>query len=226
MGLPPPRLVTERLVIRTADTGDVRALVEYAVGEARESARWAPIRPASRFTAAFWRKHVAELEENRRLGRGLALWLWTRGRSPRLVGHVSLSNVTRGIFQAAHLGYALRKSHEGRGLMSEALRAIVPYAFGRMGLHRLMANYMPANRRSARVLRRLGFRREGMARAYLLIAGRWRDHVLTSLVNPGWEPSPGDDAARAAGVSAPRRAPGARTRRRRTASSASGRGRR
>lgn len=55
-----------------------------------------------------------------------------------------------------------------------------------MGFHRIMANVMPGNRRSARVLKSLGFRIEGRAKAYLLIAGRWEDHVLTSLVNPGW----------------------------------------
>ena len=193
MSLPPPRLVTKRLVIRSADASDVPALVEYAIGEARESGRWAPIRPASHFTAAHWRAHVIVLEESRRLGRSVVFWLWTRERRPRLVGHVGLGNIARGVFQAAHLGYALRRSHEGRGLMTEALEAIIPYAFDRMRLHRLMANYMPTNRRSARVLKRFRFRKEGLARAYLLIAGRWRDHVQTSLVNPRWEPPPGDE---------------------------------
>ncbi|HEU4395800.1 MAG TPA: GNAT family N-acetyltransferase [Planctomycetota bacterium] len=206
-------------MIRTADASDVPALVEYAIGEARESGRWAPIRPASHFTAAHWRAHVIVLEESRRLGRSVVFWLWTRERRPRLVGHVGLGNIARGVFQAAHLGYALRKSHEGRGLMTEALQAIIPYAFDRMRLHRLMANYMPTNRRSARVLKRFRFRKEGLARAYLLIAGRWRDHVQTSLVNPRWEPPPGDEAARAA-------AGAGRTRPSRTASTSSGRGRR
>lgn len=205
MSLPPPRLVTKRLVIRSADASDVPALVEYAIGEARESGRWAPIRPASHFTAAHWRAHVNVLEGNRRLGRSVVLWLWTRERKPHLVGHVGLSNIARGVFQAAHLGYALRKSHEGRGLMTEALEAIIPYAFDRMRLHRLMANYMPTNRRSARVLKRFRFRKEGLARAYLLIAGRWRDHIQTSLVNPRWEPPPGDEAARAAAPARRRR---------------------
>jgi len=198
MRLPPPRLLTRRLVIRTATPADVPALVEFAIGEARESGRWGPIRPAAHFTAAHWRKHVRVLEESRRLGRSVTFWLWTRGRSPRLVGHVGLGNVARGVFQAAHLGYSLRKEFEGRGLMTEALRAIIPYAFDEMRLHRLMANYLPSNRRSARLLRRFRFRIEGRARAYLLIAGKWRDHVQTSLVNPRWSPPPGDPAARAA----------------------------
>jgi ribosomal-protein-alanine N-acetyltransferase len=185
-------------VIRTAAAADVPALVEYAIASVRENPGVHPGRPASYFTAAHWRKHVRVLEENRLHDRGVVLYLFTRERKPRLAGNVTIANVVRGAFQAAYIGYALRKSFEGRGLMTEALRAIVRYAFGTLRLHRLMANHMPSNRRSAKVLRRLGFRREGLAKDYLLIAGRWRPHVLTSLVNPRWKPLSGDAAARAA----------------------------
>jgi ribosomal-protein-alanine N-acetyltransferase len=137
-----------------------------------------------------WRKVLRLREKDRREGRGVFLHLFLRGDPRTIVGHASLSNIVRGAFQAAHLGYALRKEHEGRGLMTEALGAILPYAFRRLRLHRVMANHMPSNRRSARVLKRLGFRREGLARDYLRIAGRWEDHVLTSLVNPRWKPGP------------------------------------
>lgn len=198
-------------MIRTATAADVPALVEYAIGEAGESARFAPRRPASHFTAAHWRKHVRVLEESRLLGRSVVFYLFTRERPARLVGHVGLGNVVRGVFQAAHLGYALRKDSEGRGLMTEALRAIIPWAFGTMRLHRLMANHLPSNRRSAKVLRRFRFRREGIVKEYLLIDGKWRDHVATSLVNPRWKPLPGDEAARAA--TAPRAAARASSRR-------------
>ncbi len=190
--------MTRRLVLRTAAAADVPALVENALGEDRESGRFAPRRPASHFTAAYWRKHVRLLEESRRLGRSVVFYLFTRGKGPRLVGHVGLGNIVRGAFQAADLGYALRKEFEGRGTMTEALRAVVPYAFDRMHLHRLMADHLPSNRRSARVLRKFRFRREGLARDYLLIDGRWRDHEMTSLVNPRWTPAPGDEVARAA----------------------------
>lgn len=70
--------------------------------------------------------------------------------------------------------------------MTEALELLIPYAFGPLNLHRIMANYMPRNRRSARLLKRLGFRIEGRAPDYLQIAGRWEDHILTSLVNQKW----------------------------------------
>jgi ribosomal-protein-alanine N-acetyltransferase len=63
----------------------------------------------------------------------------------------------------------------------------VAHAFGALGLHRMMASYMPRNRRSGTVLRRAGFVVEGYARAYLMINGRWEDHLMTAIVNPDAE---------------------------------------
>jgi len=73
--------------------------------------------------------------------------------------------------------------------MSEALRAGDGFAFEELRLHRIMANYRPENERSARLLERLGFVREGIARDYLFVDGAWRDHVLTSLTHPGFDPT-------------------------------------
>jgi ribosomal-protein-alanine N-acetyltransferase len=70
--------------------------------------------------------------------------------------------------------------------MTRAVAVVVEHAFEALGLHRVMANYLPENTRSARLLQRLGFETEGVARRYLLIAGEWRDHVLTARVNDAW----------------------------------------
>lgn len=72
---------------------------------------------------------------------------------------------------------------QGQGLMYEVAQVGITYMFDTQGLHRIMANHMPANVRSEQLLRRLGFAREGYARAYLKIAGQWQDHVLNALVN-------------------------------------------
>jgi ribosomal-protein-alanine N-acetyltransferase len=107
-----------------------------------------------------------------------------------VVGTVSFTNIRRGPLQACELGYGLDFRYQGRGLMTEALRAACTYAFNAMGLHRIQANHLPENLRSAAVLRRLGFVVEGYARDYLLINGHWRDHVLTALVAPKDMPEP------------------------------------
>jgi ribosomal-protein-alanine N-acetyltransferase len=67
--------------------------------------------------------------------------------------------------------------------MFEALSLTNAYMFDDLGLHRIMAGYLPHNERSGKLLDRLGFEKEGLARKYLKINGRWEDHLLTSLIN-------------------------------------------
>ena len=101
-----------------------------------------------------------------------------------LVGVCNFTNIVRGAFQACTLGYSLSADAQGKGLMYEALTAAIAYMFEIENLHRIMANYVPENRRSADLLRRLGFEIEGHARDYLHINGAWRDHILTAKTNP------------------------------------------
>jgi ribosomal-protein-alanine N-acetyltransferase len=104
-----------------------------------------------------------------------------------VIGSLHFSQVSRGAFQSAMLGYALDEAHVGQGLMSEAIVAGLEEMFSsRVNLHRVQAAYRPENARSARVLERLGFGKEGLAPEYLYIDGAWRDHVVTSLRNPAF----------------------------------------
>ena len=82
------------------------------------------------------------------------------------------------------LGYSVDARAEGKGIMTEALTALVAFAFGSLELHRIQANYMPSNERSGRVLKKLDFDVEGYARDYLFLGGAWRDHILTARLNP------------------------------------------
>ncbi len=101
----------------------------------------------------------------------------------KMLAYLSLSNIVYGAFQACYMGYSVDREYQGRGLVSSLGKCAIDHAFNQLGLHRIMANYMPRNERSARVLRRLGFVEEGRAKDYLKINGRWEDHVLTSLTN-------------------------------------------
>ena len=102
-----------------------------------------------------------------------------------VIGSVHFSQVARGASQSAMLGYALDEAYVGQGLMTEALVAGLDEMFSpRVNLHRVQAAYRPENARSGKVLERLGFGFEGLARDYLFIDGDWRDHRITSLRNP------------------------------------------
>ena len=96
--------------------------------------------------------------------------------SGAMAGGVNINNVVRGRFQSAAIGYWAFAPAAGRGLMSQALRLVVSYAFGGLDLHRLEANIQPANQASIRLVKRNGFRYEGLSPDYLFIDGAWRDH--------------------------------------------------
>jgi ribosomal-protein-alanine N-acetyltransferase len=152
--------------------------------------RWSPPVSSAYFTERFWQERLALAVEEFRAGRA-ARFVLQEGpdEDAPIIGTCNYTNVVRGPFLACHLGYQLGRAHEGRGYMSEALRATNEFAFGRMRLHRIMANYRPENERSGRLLERLGFVREGVAKDYLFIDGAWRDHVLTALSNSSFDPA-------------------------------------
>ena len=93
-----------------------------------------------------------------------------------MVGVFTISQIVRGAFQSAYLGYYAHERHAGQGLMREALEQILDHAFGPLGLHRVEANIQPGNQPSIALARGAGFRLEGFSPRYLLIGGQWRDH--------------------------------------------------
>jgi [ribosomal protein S5]-alanine N-acetyltransferase len=102
--------------------------------------------------------------------------------SRELVGVINVSEIVRGAFRSAYLGYYAFAPHQRQGLMTAGLRLAIAHAFGPMRLHRLEANIQPGNRPSKRLARALGFRREGYSPRYLKVGGRWRDHERWALV--------------------------------------------
>ncbi len=184
-----PELETERLLVALARPGMQGAMVGFLQrNHADHLARWSPPADPAVFTEGFWRERLVASVEEFHMDRGVRFVLQERGAATgEIIGTCNYTNIVRGAFHACHLGYQIAKACEGRGLMTEALRAANGFMFDAMRLHRIMANYRPENERSARVLQRLGFAREGLARDYLFIDGAWRDHVLTSLVNPRFE---------------------------------------
>jgi ribosomal-protein-alanine N-acetyltransferase len=104
-----------------------------------------------------------------------------------LVGGLTISNIRRRAAQYANLGYWMGEAYAGRGLMSEAVGALLPFYFDTLGLHRLHAAFLPHNIASRRVLEKNGFREEGYAEHYLQIDGKWADHVLFALTRERWD---------------------------------------
>ncbi len=187
-----PLLTTERLNLALLPPDAAWRVLSYHEANRAHFDPVSPTRPGNFFSVTYWRTRLAQDREDFRHDLSLRLFLLPRSEplgSAPILGNISLTHIRRGPLQTADLGYALDHDHEGKGLMTEALRAICDYAFGPLALHRLQANHLPENVKSAAVLARLGFVVEGYARGLLLIDGRWRDHVLTARVAP---PPPSD----------------------------------
>ena len=166
---------------------DAAAIADYLKRNRTFHRPTEPIRTKEHYTELYWRRAIRVIRREFQRDISVKLILCLQGDPNRVIGIVNFSQIFRGPFQACFLGYALDKQHEGKGLMTEALRLAVDYMFMKRNLHRVMANYMPRNAKSARVLKMLGFQIDGSAKAYLLINGKWEDHVMTSLVNRNWQ---------------------------------------
>lgn len=148
---------------------------------------WDPPRPVGIRTQEFWQAECERAVDDYNDGL-VARWVLSmRDAEPQIIGRINYTQIARGPFQSCQLGYAIDAAFQGRGLMREALEATIAHAFAAMHLHRIQASYMPSNIRSSRLLRKLGFRREGLAPQYLFIDGTWRDHVVTALINPRFD---------------------------------------
>jgi ribosomal-protein-alanine N-acetyltransferase len=189
-----PHLIGPRVLVSLARETDAMALLSFQRRNREHLKPWSPPMPDAYYTIAYWSQWSAQARPiyDQDQGARLVMRLKDEPDGP-VIGLITLSQIVRGAFQAASLGYQIDAAHEGRGLMSEALGLTVDFAFRILRLHRIMANYIPENVRSARVLERLGFRKEGYARDFLFIDGAWRDHVLTALINPEpTEPAPAE----------------------------------
>lgn len=180
------RIESQRLIMQEAQQADILPIVEFLNKNHAFHQNFDPIRSKEYFTESFW---TNKFESNKELSfdqRGCQFFIKSKSDPITVIGFVNFSNVIRGCFQACTVGYALDQYKQGQGLMTEALRACIPHIFSTQNLHRIQANYMPNNLRSAQLLARLGFMIEGTAKKYLRINGAWEDHVLTSVINLNW----------------------------------------
>ena len=168
----------------SAAPGHTGAVCAYFARNQAHLAPWEPLRPDGFYTPQAVRRRLENAAAEADESRSFQFLLWDRDRDD-MVGACNFTGITRGVSQSCYLGYSLDALHQGNGLMTAALRRGIAFMFEQQALHRIMAAYLPHNSPSERLLQRLGFEREGYARAYLKIAGCWQDHVLTALIASG-----------------------------------------
>ncbi len=94
----------------------------------------------------------------------------------KIAGVINVSEIVRGFFQNAFLGFYAVQEFSRRGIMIEGLNLVIAKAFNEFNLHRLEANIQPKNRASIALVERCGFRLEGFSPNYLFVDNKWCDH--------------------------------------------------
>jgi ribosomal-protein-alanine N-acetyltransferase len=177
----PASLADERVGVRPLRLRDAGSWSEMRVRNEAWLAPWEGRQPGQAF-APWDERHspgsfaamLRVLRHEAKAGRCLPFAITYDGE---LAGQVTVSNVVRGAFQSASVGYWVDAQLAGRGVVPTALALVVDHCFTDVGLHRIEANVRPENAPSRRVLEKLGFRHEGLHPRFLYIDGEWRDHL-------------------------------------------------
>lgn len=181
-------LTTQNLILSVPSQDDLSAIKDFEDRNRSHLKKWESTHSASdQPTHNEIQKRLENWIKECEQGKSVRFLIRPKDDSNKVIGFCNYTQIFHGAFQACYLGYKIDYEYEGKGIMFEALEASIKYVFEELGLHRIMANYMPINLRSAKLLHRLGFMIEGYAKNYLLINGQWEDHILTALSIEQWQ---------------------------------------
>ncbi|MEX1155096.1 GNAT family N-acetyltransferase [Parvibaculum sp.] len=176
-----PLVLGDGVYLRTPAAGDYADWAALRADSRDFLTPWEPTWAQDDLTRAAWRRRLRRYMREIREGLAYPFFIF-REQDGALVGGCTLSGVQRGVQQSCALGYWAGEKYAGQGYVTAAVRALIPYVFEELKLHRLQAACLPENERSRAVLRKCGFTEEGHARGYLRINGMWRDHVVFAIL--------------------------------------------
>jgi len=174
-------LRTSRVTLRPPVLGDFAQWAKLREASRSFLAPWEPIWPPDDLTKVAFRRRIRRYQREIRSGMGYPFLIFSPD-GETLFGGLTLAHIQRGVTQSAVLGYWMGEPYAGKGLMTAAVNATIEFAFETLHLNRVEAACLPHNAASIRLLEKVGFTREGYARKYLCIEGRWQDHILYGLV--------------------------------------------
>lgn len=172
-----PRFVLDGLLLRPPRETDFPLWSALRAVSRAHLEPWEPLWPEDDLTFQGFRRRLKQNQDDLDQAMGCQFLIFTPDES-QLYGGITLSNIRRRAAQSATIGYWMGAPHVGKGLMTRALTGLCAHAFSTLDLKRVEAACLPDNVASIRVLEKAGFQREGLARAYLSIAGTRRDHLL------------------------------------------------
>lgn len=176
-----PVIEGDGLLLRAPQLADHAAWVELRSASREFLTPWEPVWPADDLTRQAFRMRVRRVVEDMRGDLSYA-FLITRQTDGAILGGLTLSQVRRRVAMTGTLGYWIGAPYARQGMMTRSVKLALDFSFGPLGLRRIEAACLPHNAASVALLEKVGFKREGHAREYLQIAGRWQDHLLYALL--------------------------------------------
>ena len=177
-----PVLESGLVTLRTPQMSDYPTWAELRAQSREFLTPWEPLWANDELSRASFRRRVRHYQRDLREDVGYALFIFAAATSG-MVGGLTLCNVRRGVTQSCTLGYWIGAKYANQGFMTAAVRAVIPFVFDSLELHRLEAACLPSNAASIKLLEKTYFKREGLARRYLRINGIWQDHLLYALLD-------------------------------------------
>lgn len=179
--LPEPTIAGAMVYLRPPHLRDAPAFIAASRASRPLHGQWTHAPDTAVRFAVFAKRYAPRVQPATHAG-----FLVFRRDGDALAGVFSFSEIVRGAFQSAYLGYYAFLSQAGHGYMTEGMALALDIAFKRLQLHRVEVNVQPTNERSLALVKRVGFTREGYSRRYVKIAGRWRDHVRFAMLAEDW----------------------------------------
>lgn len=171
------------IYIRPLTLSDAVELLNLEVKNQAFFDAYSTTRPSNYLTIETQRELIEKWEQNTKKELEYRFGIF-KADGDILIGTIGLFQVARGPRQCAILGYSLDQEHNGKGYTTEAAKLVVEYAFETLYLHRIEAGVMPHNIGSIRVLEKVGFHKEGIAKKNVQINGNWEDHQMLAIINP------------------------------------------
>ena len=178
---PEPLLRGYGLMLRLPRADDFEAWARLREASRTHLEPWEPLWPEDDLTRPAFRRRIRRYASEFAGDQSVPFFIF--GERGELMGGLTIANIRRGVAQSATIGYWIGSPFTGKGHMTNAVRLACRFGFDQVRLHRIEAACIPENEASRRVLEKAGFRREGYAREYLCIAGRWQDHLLHALLS-------------------------------------------
>lgn len=174
---------TERLNLKVLDKTYADLVLDYYLRNESFLEEWEAKKDKEFYTKEYQEEQLSKDLANIENNSLVRLWIFKKNDDRKIIGSIGFSNIIRGAFLSCHLGYKLDNEEINKGYITEAIQKGIDIMFNDFGLHRIEANIMPKNKRSFRVVEKLGFYNEGLAYKYLKINGNWEDHVHMVLLN-------------------------------------------